>query len=706
MEKMRKFKNLIATLLVLIFALPTMVLGVSNLDLNESTSRIFINGNEVSASERGNPPYNVNGHIFLPIRAMATAFDRTTHWEPLTGTLYFGERANPQASYTMVITNENTSNYITLEQILTLEPQAFTAEDRGNTRNFIGLPLTDVLNLMNLDFSDAHRFIFVAADGMTSSAYASEVLDSDNGFLVLGENGEMFTSREDGGRGPFMNVFAKDGVPGRWARNLMEIIVVTSENDNENTIQIERNINVFADGNKVNDYPAPFMLDGVIYLPLRAVALALGKSVEWNGAENAILIGGTPESYDLAYGGDITIIVGNTLHNISMEDILNLGIVDVYATIREERRDYSGVPIATVLDFLNIDTNNATGNVTFNTRDGHGTTGLIEEVITNGFIAIAQDGELLGHWEHGGRGPFMLVFTHDVFAQRFMRYLTEIVIDVCDVYSLELETQQATGIQLTVGENSYVISLELLENLQPIAFEARGRDFTGVAMLDIINHFNINFNIDSFSEGVIISGGDGFSQPFTVEEMLDETNFFLAFEENGMPLITDDGEVSFISVFVHDERNTRNVRGIAEIRLMTTSGNLFSRIEGLSDGEFAIMQGENSWTLTMDDIVALGLVDFTAPWSGDRTRYFTGVPLSIVLESLDVDISGSDGLITTSWDSVFQAAWSVYDALNVVYIVVGEDGEPLAERYGPFFGVAVGRGSNFAPRNLQSIRIN
>ena len=688
---MKKFKNLIVILLVLIFALPTIVsgAGISDQDLSESTSRIFINGNEVSASERGNPPFNVNGHIFLPIRAMATAFDRAAHWEPLTGTLYFGERSNPQASYTLVITNDNTRNYITSEQILALEPQTFTAEDRGNIRDFIGLSLTDVFNSMNLDFSEAHRFIFVAADGMTSSAYASDVLDSYNGFLVLGEDGEMFTSREDGGRGPFMNVFAKDGVPGRWARNLMEIIVVTNEDEQHIT---ERNMNVYADGNEVSDYPTPFMVDGVIYLPLRAVAIALGKSVEWNGAENAILIGGTPESFELAYGGEISIIVGNVRHSISMGDILNLGIVDVYATIRDERRDYSGVPIVAILNFLNIDISTITGNIIFNTRDGHGTVGTIEEVLdpTNGFIAIAQDGELLGHWEHGGRGPFMLVFAHDVFAQRFMRYLTEIVIE-----TYTLEAQQTTGIQLTVGSDSYVISLELLEHLEPIAFEARGRYFTGVAMADIIRYLNIN--IDNFAEGVVISGGDGFSQPFTVEEMLDETNFFLAFEENG--------EVGFISVFVHDERNTRNVRGVAEIRLMT-AGDITTTIEGLSDGEFVIMRGEDSWTLTMDDIVALGLVDFTAPWSGDRTRYFTGVPLSVVLDSLNVDISNSTGLITTSWDSVFQAAWSVYDALNVVYIVVGEDSEPLAERYGPFFGVAKERGSNFAPRNLQSIRIN
>jgi len=519
---------------------------------------------------------------------------------------------------------------------------------------------------------------------------------------VLGEDNEMFASREDGGRGPFMVVFAEDGVPGRWARNLMEIIVV-SDNHNEGLHITEKSINVYADGNGVNNYPAPFMLEGVIYLPLRAIAIALGKSVDWNGAENAILIGGTPESFELSYGGEITIIVGNTRYNISMEDILSLGIVDVYATIREERRDYSGVPIVAVLDFLNIDISNATGNVTFNTRDGHGTTGTIEEVLdpSNGFIAIAQNGELLGHWEHGGRGPFMLVFAHDVFAQRFMRYLTEIVIDV---YDNALQTPQVAGIQLTIGSYNYVINLELLESLEPREFEARGRYFTGVAMANIIEELNVNIN--NFAEGVVISGGDGFSQPFTIEELLDETNFFLAFEENGVLLTNDDGEVSFISVFVHDQRNTRNVRGIAEIRLMTAGGDITTTIEGLGDGELVIVQGENSWTLTMENIVALGLVDFTAPWSGDRTRYFTGVPLSVVLDSLNIDISDSTGLITTSWDSVFQAAWSVYDALNVVYIVVGENGEPLAERYGPFFGVAVERGSNFAPRNLQSIRIN
>jgi hypothetical protein len=300
----------------------------------------------------------------------------------------------------------------------------------------------------------------------------------------------------------------------------------------------------------------------------------------------------------------------------------------------------------------------------------------------------------------------MLIFAHDLFAQRFMRYLTEIVIDIYAVETVAAVGTQQTVAQLTIGSDSYVISLELLESLEPTAIEARGRNFTGVAMADVIRHFNID--VGGFAEGVVIAGGDGFSQPFTIEELLDETNFFLVFEENGVLLTTDenDGKISFTSVFAHDERNTRNVRGVAEIRLMTTGGDITSTIEGLSSGELVIMQGTDSWTLTMEDIVALGLVDFTAPWSGDRTRYFTGVPLSAVLESLSIDISTSTGLITTSWDSVFQAAWSVYDALNVVYIVVGEDGAPLEERYGPFFGVARERGSNFAPRNLQSIRIN
>ena len=573
----------------------------------------------------------------------------------------------------------------------------------------------------------------------------------------------------------------------------------------------------------------------VYVILLLAVLMSLGMAAGCGSTENAAAIEipateAAPvvlEQYD---EGEFTIILGGEHHVVAMDDIVAIGPVEFYATVRGERVEYTGVSIAAIADFLNLDVSTVVGNVIFTAHDGHRTGGTVSEVFNPkiGFIAISQDGEPLGHWEHGGRGPFMLVFVEDVFAQRFLRYLKEIVIELPEAETGSALTLKVAGITHTltidqfmelgaaeitnnrgtftalparalfehfgidfadvatgrilalngterdfslsellnpgyfyigideygvepdeidgpfvavfpndgnnfrrirgldsltlivqgqvdiiIGDSAYVFNARLFDEFDIVPVTADNRNFTGIAMADIIQYFGID--ISGIIEGMVISGEDGFSQPFTVDEMMDGTNFFLVFEENGQLLTNDYGDVSIMSVFAHDDRETRKVRGVAAIRLIGAAAggapNVAAAIEGLGDGEFVILRGTETWIVTMDDLTALGLVDFAAFWTGepsveDRMRYFTGVRLSDVLEAKGISLEGSASLITTSWDSVFQAGWSVNDALNVIYIVVGENGEPLTERYGPFFGVAVERAANFSPRNLQSIRIN
>ena len=449
----KSFRKILAILLagLMMVSFLTVMVTASASGLTESTSRLFVDGTEVSTGERGNVPFLINGTTFLPVRAMSTAFDREAHWEPVTATLYFGDRVDPVASYDLVVTIPGGMESINLEQILELEITEFEAVDRGNVRNFAGVPLATVFETMGLDPADAHSFAFVAADGMTATASADEVLDPANGWLVLEEDGEMFASREAGGRGPFMVVFADDGVPARWVRTLMEIIVISEPG----TAVMQREINIIADGNAVNtvdvagNAASPFMLGGVIYMPIRAVSVAMGMSVEWNGAENIILIGDAPDDFDVdvdddddddaddsipleAIDASIVIYAGGRQHVVTMGDFVEIGIEEFYATIRGERRDFAGVSMAAIMEFLNLDASTATGTVVFRAHDGHSTGGTVAEVFdpTNGFIAISEDGTLLGHWEDGGRGPFMVVFAQDVFAQRFLRYLTEIEINM------------------------------------------------------------------------------------------------------------------------------------------------------------------------------------------------------------------------------------------------------------------------------------
>lgn len=60
------------------------------------------------------------------------------------------------------------------------------------------------------------------------------------------------------------------------------------------------NIKIYLDGNKLEPKDAngntvePFTLDGTTYLPVRAVAAAFGKEVEWDGETNTVYLGKKP----------------------------------------------------------------------------------------------------------------------------------------------------------------------------------------------------------------------------------------------------------------------------------------------------------------------------------------------------------------------------------------------------------------------------
>jgi len=786
-------------------------------ELTETDARLFVDGLEVSTSTSlgggigEKPAFNVDEKTFLAARSMGIAFERDIMWQPNTQTLYFGQV--PAPTNLVNVTTTSASTYMSLDDIYALGMTQIDAVNNNEPISFAGVSFVELFAEMDIDVTDASYFIFVGADSFYNVASAADVLNEENGLLALYEDEQRLDTHT-------RVVLVDDEAPGRWVRDVVEIIVVEGEIPNK----WEREINIVADGTAVSqeegdDSPAVLIMHrGKIYMPLYATADALGMPVEWNESENAILVGEGDVNFthDEVDGGEIAINAGGTEFIVTMDDILDIGLEDFYAVVRDERVDYTGVSIVSIMEFLNLDATTATGEVTFTARDGHGTTGTVDEVFdpTNGFVAISQDGELLGHWEAGGRGPFMVVFAHDLFAQRFVRYLTEIDIDMPspdggrfnnhpitingetftanDLYALgatnlewndqnfiavpltdivsgnftggriiadddayrdlnaedvqalyiafyqegqepesenhfmsvitidtnnqrrlnELATVELTSddagdadsVQIILGERTYNFSLADLAEFEPVSidvvFRDEPRNFTGVPAIDIFNSLNID--TDGFTGGVVISGDDGFTQPFTIDELLDDTNFFLAFEEEGE-------EFAYImSVFAHDDRPTRGVRELSIIRLLDGEEDVDSAIEGLGEGEFAIVHGNDSWTITMDDLEEIGFEDFTTniPTGDASARHFTGVPLTSILAEFDINVDGATNMVTTSVDSTFNAAWNVDADLDYVFIAVAEDGEVLDPHYGPFMGVVQDRGANFNPRNLESITFN
>jgi len=788
-------------------------------DLMESEVRLFVDGVEVSTSTTlgggigEKPAFNMDERTFLAARTMGIAFERDIMWQPNTQTLYFGQV--PAPTNLVSVTTSSASTYMSIDEIYALGLTHIDAESNNDPISFAGVSFVELFAQMDVDVSNANYFIFIGADSFYNVVDAEDVLNAENGLLALYEDEQRLDTRT-------RVVFADDGAPGRWVRDVMEIIVIEGEIPNV----WEREINIVADGVTVSQEDADgnqlasFMHRGKIYMPLYVTADALGMPVEWNEGENTIMVGVevAEDTLDVEGGGEITIDAGGMEFIVTLDDVLAIGLEDFYAVVRDERVDYTGVSIASIMEFLDLDVTTATGEVIFSARDGHETAGTVDEVFdpTNGFVAISENGELLGHWEAGGRGPFMLVFAHDEFAQRFLRYLTEIYIDMPaptgeggrfnnheitingetftanDIYALgatDLEwndqffiavpvtsivsgnftggriiadndsyrdlaaediqalyiafyqegqepetdnhfvsvitidtnnqrrlnglatveltaddTDAANSIEIILGAQTYNFDIAMISEFEPISidvvFRDEPRNFTGVPAIDIFNSLGID--TEGFTGGVVISGDDGFTQPFTIDELLDDTNFFLAFEDEGEEL------AYIMSVFAHDERPTRGVREISTIRLLDGEEDVDSAIEGLGEGEFAIIHGNDTWTITMESLEEIGFEDFTTdiPTGDGTTRYFTGVRLTSILDKYDISVDGATNMITTSIDSTFNAAWNIAADIDDVFIAVAEDGEVLDAHYGPFMGVVQHRGGNFNPRNLESITIN
>ena len=74
---------------------------------------------------------------------------------------------------------------------------------------------------------------------------------------------------------------------------------------------IYNNIKICIDGNYIEPKDAngnkvePFIIDGTTYLPVRAVASALGKEVAWDGNTNTVFLGAKPEQKTTVAKNDV-----------------------------------------------------------------------------------------------------------------------------------------------------------------------------------------------------------------------------------------------------------------------------------------------------------------------------------------------------------------------------------------------------------------
>ncbi len=109
-------------------------------------------------------------------------------------------------------------------------------------------------------------------------------------------------------------------------------------------------IKIVVDGEKILTDKEPFIYEGTTYLPVRDVAKAVGKAVEWDGKTNTVYLGAKTKEATNEY------VVKGTLSEISkwaVSDIYSKGIVNVKDYVRYGKgSDGKAIDIDQVLEDL------------------------------------------------------------------------------------------------------------------------------------------------------------------------------------------------------------------------------------------------------------------------------------------------------------------------------------------------------------------
>ena len=123
------------------------------------------------------------------------------------------------------------------------------------------------------------------------------------------------------------------------------------------------------------------------------------------------------------------VTAANYTHTVTKTDILLMNPKIVSANYRDNIRTFTGIPLAKIFDFLDINTTNV-HTVLITSLDGFTTILNIDEAldVDNTFVVFEEDGIGLGTREEGGQGPYMVIIVNDPFPNRWTKYLMEITL--------------------------------------------------------------------------------------------------------------------------------------------------------------------------------------------------------------------------------------------------------------------------------------
>lgn len=162
--------------------------------------------------------------------------------------------------------------------------------------------------------------------------------------------------------------------------------------------------------------------------------------------------------------------------------------------------------------------------------------------------------------------------------------VTIILLSIIVYFSLKLsqesiekrrETLEKAEIVLVSEEEEKILNIDIIKSIGKKDFQAildtsttdaSLHNYTGVELKDILNYFNIE--LDN-KKAVILTGVDGYSVAYSIDEVLEDENIFVAYMEDGKHLGTrkDGGRGPYESIVVSDQFSFRRCKWLIEIEV-------------------------------------------------------------------------------------------------------------------------------------------
>ena len=139
--------------------------------------------------------------------------------------------------------------------------------------------------------------------------------------------------------------------------------------------------------------------------------------------------GATAEKAALNENAVFKVLVnGEEIVSRNMVEIQALGEAEFEANLKTSGKDpisyeYSGVLLKTILEDAGVDLQGAKG-VVVSAVDGYAVSITMDKIMEDGniYLAYKRNGELIGTREEGGKGPYQMIISKDLFSQYWCKY--------------------------------------------------------------------------------------------------------------------------------------------------------------------------------------------------------------------------------------------------------------------------------------------